>query len=100
VLTGNYGEAGALERFAPDLALVFSGHNGYGYWGPPPDGAAPVVVVGRWRDVGGLLAGCRQVGVIENAHDLDNDEDGAPIQLCDGPARPWRDLWPDVQRLG
>jgi hypothetical protein len=27
VLTGNYGEAGAIERFAPTLPTPYSGHN-------------------------------------------------------------------------
>ena len=64
VLTGNYGEAGAIERFAPGLR-VFSGHNGYADWGPPPDDAAPVVVVGS-QDLGSVLSGCEQVGVVDN----------------------------------
>ena len=39
VVTGNYGEAGALERFRPGVP-VYSGHNAYWDWGPPPDSVA------------------------------------------------------------
>ncbi len=48
VFTGNYGEAGALEWYGVP-ARVYSGHNGWADFGPPPDGAGPVVVVG-YRD--------------------------------------------------
>lgn len=54
ILTKNYGEAGALQQVRSRLALppVFSGHMGFGEWGPPPDGATPTIAVGldrrRW----------------------------------------------------
>jgi 4-amino-4-deoxy-L-arabinose transferase-like glycosyltransferase len=50
VLTGNYGEAGAIEVLGAgrDLPRVISGHNTYWLWGPgdlrPDD---PIIVVGR-----------------------------------------------------
>ena len=37
MFTGNYGEAGALEWYGVS-APVYSGHNGWGDWGHPPDG--------------------------------------------------------------
>ena len=41
ILTRNYGEAGAIDRYGPALGLprAYSGHNAYGVWGPPPQGA-------------------------------------------------------------
>ena len=36
VFTGNYGEAGAFEWYGVG-APVYSGHNGWRNWGPPPD---------------------------------------------------------------
>ena len=37
ILTRNYGEAGAIDRYGPDLDLppAYSGHNAYGDWGRP-----------------------------------------------------------------
>ena len=48
IFTSNYGEAGAIDRYGPALGLppAYSGHNAFGYWGPPPDRAAPVITVG------------------------------------------------------
>ncbi len=48
ILTGNYGEAGAVDRYGPDYGLPhpYSGHNAYSEWGPPPDGDAAVIAVG------------------------------------------------------
>jgi 4-amino-4-deoxy-L-arabinose transferase-like glycosyltransferase len=47
ILTGNYGQAGAIDRYGPAFGLprAFSGHNGYAAWGRPP-AAVPVLAVG------------------------------------------------------
>ncbi len=98
VLTQNYGQAGAVDRFSPRLAPAYSGHNGYGLWGPPPERALPVVAVGlpdadreRW------LTGCRLAGVVEPG--VDNTERGTRVHVCDGHRRTWAALWPQVRRL-
>jgi hypothetical protein len=66
IVTANYGEAGAIDRYgaAHGLPKAWSGHNGYGLWGPPPASTAPVVVV--WEDgpPTGHFAGCRLVGQV------------------------------------
>ena len=49
VVTSNYGEAGALDRArrrGAALPPVYSGHNAYGLWGPPPGTTSPVLLVG------------------------------------------------------
>lgn len=97
VLTGNYGEAGALEWYGVP-APVYSGHNGWGDWGPPPDGAGPVVVIG-YRDPGSDFAGCRRVATVPRAAGADNDEDGGPVFVCSGPREPWSKLWPRLEHL-
>ena len=99
VFTDNYGEAGALARYGPDRGLppVYSGHNGFGDWGPPPDGAAPVIVVGRFQLES--FDGCRRVVAFDNGVDLDNEEQGVPISVCAGPRRPWSEVWPELTFL-
>lgn len=105
VLTGNYGQAGALERARNrglELPPVVSGHNAYWYWGPPEGEPRPVLTVGRWSEaeLGRWFASCVAVGEVRNSAGVDNDEDGVPLRLCDGAVRSWEEMWPEVRRLG
>jgi Dolichyl-phosphate-mannose-protein mannosyltransferase len=103
ILTGNYGEAGAIDRYGPDLGLpgAYSGHNAYGDWGPPPDGSAPVIAVGLDpRQAAARLRDCTVAARVENDAGIDNDEDGGPVLLCRGPRRPWSEQWETLRFLG
>jgi hypothetical protein len=103
ILTGNYGEAGAIDRFGPDLGLpnAYSGHNAFGDWGPPPDGAAPVIAIGLDRsDLAEQLVDCHQAARIDNGLDVDNDEQDTGVFVCSGPRRPWSTEWPSLRHLG
>jgi 4-amino-4-deoxy-L-arabinose transferase-like glycosyltransferase len=100
VITGNYGEAGALERFRPGVP-VYSGHNAYADWGPPPDSVRTAVIVGLPRErierwCGDLV----EVARIDNQVGLDNDEQGAPVWACRSLTQPWSKIWPQLRRLG
>ncbi|TFV68258.1 UNVERIFIED_ORG: hypothetical protein E4P37_00810 [Bacillus sp. AZ43] len=100
VLTANYGQAGAVDRFAPDLAPAYSGHNSYWDWGPPPDDVAAVVAVGIPQDR--LARWFGQVEVVErfdNGVGLDNEEQGTPIAVATGRLVPWSEIWPRLRRL-
>ena len=103
ILTRNYGEAGAIDRFGPGLGLprAHSGHNAYADWGPPPDDGAPVITVGlRPRQAAAHLLGCAPAARIGNSAGIDNQEAGALVMVCAGPRRPWRQQWPALRRLG
>lgn len=98
VVTRNYGEAGALEWYGSD-APVFSGHNGYAAWGPPAtDLTGPVVLVG-YEAAPDWAVGCRDVGRVDNGVDVDNEEQGGLVQVCDGPQGSWADVWDEVSHL-
>jgi 4-amino-4-deoxy-L-arabinose transferase-like glycosyltransferase len=101
IFTANYGQAGAVDRYGPDRGLprAYSGHNGYGYWGHPPDGPGPAVVVGYDRPPP-EFRGCRLGARFESPGDLDNDENGTAIWACDGLRGSWADAWPKLRRLG
>lgn len=94
VYAGNYGEAGAFEWYGVD-APVFSGHNGFGEWGPPPEGAGPVVVVrdDPERD----FTGCEQVATLRNDVGIENEEEGQAVHVCDGPVGGWAARWPELR---
>ncbi len=97
VMTQNNGEAGALEWYGVGRP-VFSGHNGFADWGPPPEDAGPVVLVG-WRDPQAEFLGCRQGPVVHNDAGADNEEDGGRIWTCEGPRGGWARQWPAFAHL-
>jgi hypothetical protein len=91
IFTGNYGEAGAMTWY--DVGLpVYSGHNGYREWGPPPASAAPVVVVG-WRDPTADFDGCSRAATFHNDADAPNEEEGLPVWLCSSVRGSWAERW-------
>lgn len=100
ILTGNYGEAGALIHYG--LPNVYSGHLAFWRWGPPPDGlTGPAVVVGYDSDEV-LRRECGSVELaarVDNGLDLDNDEQGAKVWICREPRRAWSQLWPELYHM-
>ena len=94
VFTGNYGEAGAFEWYGVG-APVYSGHNGWRNWGPPPDGTGPVVVV-LYRDPAVDFTGCLRAATLHNDVGIENEEDGQGVWVCDGPIGSWSQRWDDL----
>ncbi|RBQ15015.1 hypothetical protein DP939_38185 [Spongiactinospora rosea] len=97
VITANYGEAGALDKYAPDVT-VYSGHNELWYQGPPPRSARTAVFVGlppeRLRE---RFAQCAPAGAIDHGTGVANEEQGRPITVCSDPNTPWATAWPDYR---
>lgn len=94
VFTGNYGEAGAMEWYGVG-APVYSGHNGWREWGPPPESATPVVVVG-WDSEPRDFEGCERAATLHNEAGADNEEEGTGVWVCTGPVGSWSERWPDL----
>ncbi|MGH8931270.1 MAG: ArnT family glycosyltransferase [Egibacteraceae bacterium] len=100
LLTGPYGEAGALDRYGPQAGLPqpYSGHNSYWHWRRPGNDAATVVAV---RMSGELLddhfASCRRAPSIDNGLGVDNEAQGQPVWVCRGLLGSWRERWPDFR---
>jgi 4-amino-4-deoxy-L-arabinose transferase-like glycosyltransferase len=103
IFAENYGEAGALRRFGPSRGLprVYSGHNSFTSFGRPPDGAAPVLVVGYSRRSYAEIdfRDCRMVSRFENGFGVENEEQGGPLWICAAPRLPWHVIWPRLHHL-
>lgn len=99
ILTNNYGEAGAVDKYGHALGLpqAFSGHNGFAFWGPPTL-EGPVVLVGFDTSPATerLFTNCHVATKVDNGVNLNNQEQGTLIQVCATPARPWAKLWPKL----
>jgi hypothetical protein len=101
VLTGNYGQAGAVDRFAPDLGPAYSGHNSYWTWGPPPEDVDTVIAVGiDGERLADWFGDVEDAGRVDNGVGLDNDEQGTPVLVATDRRVPWSEIWPELRRLG
>jgi hypothetical protein len=101
VLTGNYGEAGAVDRFAPALGPAHSRHNSYWSWGPPAEDVTTVIAVGiPEEDLRPWFGDIEEVARIDNGVDLDNDEQGMRVRVATERRVPWSEIWPELRRLG
>jgi hypothetical protein len=103
ILTSNYGEAGAVDRYGPALGLpaAYSGHMGFWYWGPPPSSATSVLGVGF--DPGYLerfFSSVRLLSRLDNHLQANNDEQHAPLWLATGRRDSWTRIWPRFKNLG
>ena len=97
ILTGNYGEAGAIARYGPGAGLpqAYSGANNFWLWGPPPAADAAAIAV----NVDPALlrrefAHVRQVATFWNGLGISDDEQGAPIFIATGLRSSWTQAWP------
>jgi 4-amino-4-deoxy-L-arabinose transferase-like glycosyltransferase len=97
VIAANYGEAGALDRYAPELAVV-SGHNALWFQARPSDSARTVLVIGQ-RAVAERYFDCREAGRLDNGLGVDSEEQGVPLALCTNPRAAWSEIWPAFAHL-
>jgi hypothetical protein len=102
ILTGNYGEAGALELYgsAYGLPLVISGGNSMwarGYGDPPPE---TVIVVGyESQEATSLFKECEMAGQVTNKYGVMNEESSSHniLFVCRQPREPWSVMWKNMQ---
>ena len=101
VLTSNYGEAGALDRYTTHRNVpVVSGHNALGYLdGPPPETRTVVVVGAQLPRVAEEFTTCTVADRLDSGVAVDNEEEGQPIAVCTGPKQDWATLWPVLRHL-
>src|SRR5205085_2791947 len=102
VFAETYQQAAALTLLRPanqvSLPPVYSGHNGFWFWGPPPESATSAIVVGDFSaaDLATGYAHCDDAGRVTTPPGVDNSLTGTPIHWCTGLRQPWSVLWPRV----
>src|SRR5215217_6861348 len=96
VLTGNYGEAGAIDFFGPEYSLpkAISGHNSYYVWGPRACSGETVVSVGVPRErLEGVFGRIERTATVR-CHYCMPDENDLPVYVSRNPKLPFEEAWP------
>jgi hypothetical protein len=100
IAAGNYGEAGALEFYAPRYGLphVISGHNNYYIWGPDDCTGKTVIAigVGNAEDLKQVFADVKQVSETHCDYCMPY-ENNLPIYVAHGLKMPLAQVWPSVK---
>jgi Dolichyl-phosphate-mannose-protein mannosyltransferase len=103
ILTGNYGEAGAIGRYGPGdgLPQAYSGANNFWLWGPPPAADSAAIAV----DVDPALlrrefTHVRRAATFWNGLGVADDEQGVPVFLATGLRSSWARAWPAFREYG
>lgn len=105
ILTGNYGEMGAINLYGPAYGLpeAISGINSAwerGYGEPPPQ---TVIIVGYGEEAAHrLFQDCQLAGQVTNRYGIANEESSwrPAILVCQAPRQPWPVLWPHLRSFG
>ncbi|MGA7851864.1 MAG: glycosyltransferase family 39 protein [Candidatus Acidiferrales bacterium] len=101
ILAGNYGEAGAIDHYGPQLGLpkAISGHNSYYYWGPRGYTGSCVILFGERADQYKQYFGEAQlVATISYPHAAIAERD-VHVYLCRKPTAPLSVLWPHFKLI-
>ena len=105
ILTGNYGEGGALNLYGPALGLphAMSLTNSFWYRGYDPRQPPIVILTGFDLDEGReLFESCAVAAKNTNPYGVENEEsrDHPDILLCRNLKQPWPEHWAHHRRFG
>lgn len=99
IVGNNYGEAGAIDRFARtfDLPPAISTHNSYFLWGPRDCTGAVILIASKSPErLARLFASVEARGLLE-CGDCMPYENGQTIWVARGPRTPLPELWPALK---
>lgn len=105
ILTGNYGETGAIDWYGPKYGLpeAISGMNSAWYRGYGDPAPQTLIVVGYSRDEANeMFQSCRLAGHNGNPYGIHNEEndDHPGIFVCGAPREPWPAFWKNFRHFG
>jgi Dolichyl-phosphate-mannose-protein mannosyltransferase len=101
IFAGNYGEAGAIDYYGPELGLpmAISGHNSYFDWGLRGYSGDCVILIGersgRYKQYFGEA---NLVARSPNPHGMPIERN-VPIYVCHKPIAPLSTLWPHFRMI-
>jgi dolichyl-phosphate-mannose-protein mannosyltransferase len=101
ILAGNYGEAGAIDHYGPQLGLpkAISGHNSHYYWGPRSYTGSCVIVFGERADqYKDYFNESKLVATITDPY-AGVAERNVHVYLCRKPSAPLSVLWPHFKLI-
>ncbi|MEU5265890.1 glycosyltransferase family 39 protein [Amycolatopsis sp. NPDC021455] len=96
IVTGTFGEAGALDRYGPEHGLppVYSGHNSYLGWGRPGPEVTTVLAVDLGPEITELFMRCEPPVPVADTAGARTITAGKTLVVCRDPRAPWSALWP------
>lgn len=100
VVTYSYWYAAALEHEGPARGLpaaIHSPHRGFGYFGPPPDTATTVLLVGKVRWAMWFCAELRPLPPY-HGREIAPVNDRVQLAWC-RPREPWSRAWPSLRYM-
>lgn len=105
ILTGNYGEGGALNLYGPGFGLprAMAGTNSFWYRGYDPREPQTVIAVGLEKEeVEANFSSCTVAAKNSNRFGVENEEsrDHPDIYLCRKLKGTWPQFWKKFQRYG
>jgi Dolichyl-phosphate-mannose-protein mannosyltransferase len=99
ILTGNYGEAGAIDLLGKRYGLpdAISGHNNYYLWGPRGYSGNVVISLGvPYQVLEQLFGEIQPAAIISNPYGMPV-EDHLPVYICRQPKAPLAQMWPKLR---
>ena len=93
ILTGNYGEAGAINQFGPQYGLpyAYSRHQNHWYWGPPTQRDENLIFLEF--DLDTVRDNCTSYQAFPHYNRWGMGEENTPIYLCRGAKFDLRQVW-------
>jgi hypothetical protein len=102
IFASNYGRAGAIDVFGPELGLpgAISSHNSYWIWGPGDRDGSVVLILGADRsDLEERFAEVEAVGRVTCHYCMPYESD-LTIYLCRGAYAGIDEIWPQIRAFG
>jgi len=103
IVTGNYGEQGAVELLGPAYHLpppISMTNSAWLRGYPTPQPAAFIVLGFSQREAERAFTACRGAGMETNSEGAENEESHYEIFVCGPPRLPWPEFWKQYQSFG